>query len=56
MNNKIDYNDLNYVFVGTGDKYSFDDLDNPLNFLNNIEKGEISMDKAIEQQYNFRNT
>ena len=53
LNNKIDYNNLNYVAVGTGDKYSFDDLDNPLTLLNNIRKGKISMGKAIEQQYNF---
>ena len=53
MNNKIDYNNLNYVVVSTGDKYSFDDLDDPLTFLNNIKKGEISMEKAIKQQYNF---
>ena len=53
MNNKIDYNNLNFVVVGTGDKYSFDDLDDPLTFLNNIKKGEISMEKAIKQQYNF---
>ena len=54
MNNKIDYNDLNCVVVGTGDKCSFDDLDDPLSLLNNIKKSKISMDKAIEQQYNFR--
>ena len=54
MNNKIDYNDLNYVVVGTGDNYSFDDLDDPLTLLNNIKKGEMSMEKAMEQQYNFR--
>ena len=53
LNNKIDYNKLNYVVVGTGDKYSFDDLDDPLTFLNNIKKGEISMEKAIKQQLNF---
>ena len=53
LNNKIDYNDLNYV-VGTGDKYSFGGLDDPLTFLNSIKKGEISMEKAMEQQYNFR--
>ena len=41
--NNIDYNNLNYVVAGTGDKYSFDDLDDPLIFLNNME-----------QQYNFR--
>ena len=54
LNNKIDYNNLNYVVVGTGDKYSFDDLDDPLTLLSNIKKGEILMDKAMEQQYNFR--
>ena len=53
MNNKIDYNNLNDVVVGTGDKYSFDDLDDPLTLLNNIKKGEISMEKAIKQQHNF---
>ena len=53
MNNKIDYNNLNYVVAGTGDKYSFDDLDDTLTFLKNIKKGEISMKKAIEQQHNF---
>ena len=53
LNNKIDYNNLIYVAVGTGDKYSFDDLDDPLTLLNNIKKGKISMGKAMEQQYNF---
>ena len=48
LNNKIDYNNLNYVVVGTGDKYSFDDLDDPLTLHNNIKKGEISMEKAIK--------
>ena len=52
-NNKIDYNNLNYVVVGTGDEYNFNNLDDPLIFLNNIEKGKISIKKVIEQQYNF---
>ena len=53
INNKIDYNNLNYVVVGTGDEYDFNNLDDPLTFLNNIKKGKISMNKAIEQQENF---
>ena len=53
MNNKIDYNNLKYVVTGTGDKYNFDNLDDPLTFLDNIKKGKISMEKAIEQQYVF---
>ena len=53
VNNKIDYNNLNYVVVGTGDEYNFNNLDDPITFLNNIKKGKISMNKAIEQQQNF---
>ena len=41
INNKIDYNNLNYVAVGTGDEYNFNNLDDPLTFLNNIKKGKI---------------
>ena len=41
INNKIDYNNLNYVVVGTGDEYSFNNLDDPLILLNNIKKGKI---------------
>ena len=48
INNKIDYNNLNYVVVGAGDEYDFNNLDDPLSLLN-----KISMKKAIEQQYNF---
>ena len=51
LSNKIDYDNLKYVVVGTGDKYNFDSLDDPLTLLNNIKKGEISMKKAIEQQH-----
>ena len=36
INNKIDYNNLNYVVVGTGDEYNFNNLDDPLTFLNKI--------------------
>ena len=53
INNKIDYNNLNYVVVGTGDEYNFNNLDDPLTLLNNIKKDKISMNKAIEQQQNF---
>ena len=53
LNNKIDYDNLKYVVVGTGDEYNFNNLDEPLTLLNNIKKGEISMKKAIEQQHIF---
>ena len=53
LSNKIDYDNLKYVVVGTGDKYNFDNLDDPLTLLNNIKKGETVMKKAIEQQHMF---
>ena len=38
INNKIDYNNLNYVVLGTGGEYNFNNLDDPLTFLNNSKK------------------
>ena len=50
LNNKIDHNNLNYFVVGTGDKYNFNNLDDPRTLFNNIKKGKISMVKPTEQQ------
>ena len=36
LNNNIDYNNLKYVVVSSGDEYSFDELDDPLVFLSDI--------------------
>ena len=36
LNNKIDYNNLNYVVVISGDEYDFNNVDDPLTFLGNI--------------------
>ena len=55
LNNKIDYNNLNYVVVSSGDEYNFNNLDDPLTFLNNIKKGKISLNEAIEQRRNYYN-
>ena len=38
LNNKIDYGNLEYVAVGTGDEYDFNHFDDPLTFLSNIKK------------------
>ena len=38
LNNKIDYNNLNYVSLSSVDQYNFNKLDDPLTFLNNIKK------------------
>ena len=59
MNNKIDYNNLKYVVVSSGDEYRFDKLEDPISFLNDIKKGKISLKEAKDQQqsyYNYLNT
>ena len=55
MNNKIDYNNLKDIVVSSGDEYDFNNLDDSLAFLNNIKKGKILLDEAINQQRNFYN-
>ena len=50
----IDYNNLNYKFVGSGDEYKFDGLKDPLVLLNNIKKGTLSIQEAnnTQKEYN----
>ena len=55
LNNKIDYNNLKYVVVSSGDEYSFNKLNDPTTFLNNIKKGKISLEEAKNKQQNYRN-
>ena len=55
MNDKIDYNNLKYVAVSSGDEYSFDKLDNPLVLVSDIKKGKVSLGKANNQQQNYYN-
>ena len=55
LNNKIDYNNLKYFVVSSGDEYSFDKLNDPIAFLNNIKKGKISLEEAKNKQQNYRN-
>ena len=55
LNNKIDYNNLKYVVVNSGDEYSFDELDDSLVFINDTKKGKISLEEAKNQQQNYYN-
>ena len=53
-NNDINYNNLNYEVITSGDEYQFDGLEYPLVLLKNIKKGKISVQKAknIQKEYN----
>ena len=55
MNNKIDYNNLKYIVVSSGDEYSFNKLNDPITFLNNIKTGKISLEEAKNKQQNYLN-
>ena len=52
LNNKIDYDNLKYVTVNNK-KYNFSELKDPLTFLNEIKKGEISLEEAKDSQQNY---
>ena len=59
MNNKIDYDNLKYLVERSGDEYSFNKIEDPIAFLNDIKNGKISLEEAKEQQkdyYNYLNT
>ena len=53
MNNKIDYDDLEYVALNSGKTYNFSELKDPLTFLNEFKKGEISLEEAKDSQQNY---
>ena len=55
MNNKIDYDNLKYVVERSGDEYRFNKIEDPINFLDNIKKGKISLKESKEQQQNYYN-
>ena len=55
LNNKIDYDNLKYVVESSGVEYSFNKIKDPITFLNDIKKGQISLEEAKEQQQNYYN-
>ena len=55
LNNKIDYDNLKYVVESSGVEYSFNKIKDPIIFLNDIKKGQISLEEAKEQQQNYYN-
>ena len=53
MNNKIDYNNLEYPIYGSKRIYNFSELADPLTLLDKIKKGEISLEQAKNNQQNY---
>ena len=53
LNNKIDYNNLEYPVYRSKKIYNFSELTDPLNLLDEIKKGKISLEKAKNNQQNY---
>ena len=53
LNNKIDYNNLKYVTANNRSSYAFSEIEDPITFLNEIKKGEKSLEEAKITQENF---
>ena len=55
LSNKIDYNNLKYVSVNNRTSNNFSELEDPLTLLNDIKKGETSLEEAKVAQKNYLN-
>ena len=55
LNNKSDYDNLEYVAVNSGKIYDFTRLKDHLTFFEEIKKGKISLEEAKNNQQNYLN-
>ena len=53
MNNKIDYDDLDYVILSKDMEYNFSIEKDPISLLKAIKDGEISLEEARDRQKNY---
>ena len=53
MNNEFDYDGLDYAVLKSNMEYNFSIEKDPINFLNAIKEGEISLGEAKNRQKNY---
>ena len=53
MNNKIDYDNLKYVVYSSKKIYIFSELKDPLTLLDEIKKGEMTLEEAKNYQKDY---
>ena len=53
LNNKIDYDDLDYVILSKDREYNFSTQKDPISLLKAIKDGEISLEEARDRQKNY---
>ena len=55
MNNKIDYDNLEYTVYSKKEKFDFSNLTDPITFLDDLKKGKTSREETKNMQQNYRN-
>ena len=53
LNKKVGYNNLRYAVISTGEEFEFDKSEDPLVFLNDINKGKISLEETKNLQKDY---
>ena len=53
MNNKIDFDDLDYVILSKDMEYNFSIEKDPISLLKAIKDGEMSLKEARDRQRNY---
>ena len=53
MNNKINYDNLEYVAVKSGEIFDVSKLTDPITFLDEIKKGKIPLEETKNYQQNY---
>ena len=55
LSKKIDYNNLKYAVISTGEESEFDKSEDHVLFLNDIKKGRISLEEVKNLQHDYEN-
>ena len=53
LSKKVDYNNLKYTVISSGEEFEFDKSEDPLVLLNDIKKGKISLEEAKNLQQDY---
>ena len=53
LNKKIDFNNLKYTVISSGEEFEFDKSEDPILFFNDIKKGKISLEEAKNLQEDY---
>ena len=54
MNEEVDYRDLKYTIISSGEEFQYDETEDPILFLNDIKEGKISIEQAKNMQEEYK--